>query len=458
MRQVYWERRPTAIGSLGVYLTASIGPERSEKPATWIWQNPALHEFCPWILDHHQGDDLALRRFDVARISQSAKRIPGQSRIQPLRPNPSQPQSASSEPFGRRALNLPVWHGDCLFLRNPGARHRTAGMRAPNPMEDHSHEIRTSAGGAAAALFFPFWRNSRRPMPHPALRRLNRARSRSKPHRRTLRLRPQLRRPLRITSQLPTVSRPAPAATPQSSAAATAPVADMRPVHAELVSKLDTKTAKTGDDVVAETKGSVKTADGTEIPKGTKLLGHVVAVQASRAGQISQVALAFDHAQLQGGTSLPIQSQIQAIEPPEGSATASAPDEMSRNPGGSAGASASSNGAPGSAGGANSAPAYAPPPTPQAQGGPPAGTVVAHNGKIAIKTTSIPGVLLASNAPGEQDPRMERASGILLGAKKDVQLDGGTQMVLASPPRAGAGGSRAPAARGRVKPPPTRAV
>jgi hypothetical protein len=39
-------------------------------------------------------------------------------------------------------------------------------------------------------------------------------------------------------------------------------------------------------------------------------------------------------------------------------------------------------------------------------------------------------VLLAINAPGEQDPRMTQASGILLGAKKDVQLDGGTQMVL----------------------------
>jgi hypothetical protein len=34
------------------------------------------------------------------------------------------------------------------------------------------------------------------------------------------------------------------------------------------VSKLDSKTAKTGDSVVIQTNTSVKTADGTEIPNG----------------------------------------------------------------------------------------------------------------------------------------------------------------------------------------------
>ena len=67
---------------------------------------------------------------------------------------------------------------------------------------------------------------------------------------------------------------------------------------------------------------------------------------------------------------------------------------------------------------------------PAGNGGPAAGTVVARNGNIAISTTSIPGVLVANNAPGQQDPRMAQASSILLGAKKDIQLDGGTQMVL----------------------------
>jgi hypothetical protein len=55
---------------------------------------------------------------------------------------------------------------------------------------------------------------------------------------------------------------------------------------------------------------------------------------------------------------------------------------------------------------------------------------VARTGNIAIRTTSIPGVLLANNEPGQQDPRMAQASGILLGAKKDVHLDSGTKVVI----------------------------
>src|ERR1700728_4027260 len=69
-------------------------------------------------------------------------------------------------------------------------------------------------------------------------------------------------------------------------------------------------------------------------------------------------------------------------------------------------------------------------PVPPASVAPAPGTVVARTGNIAIRTTSIPGVLLANNAPGLQDPRMAQASSILLGAKQDIQLSGGTQMVL----------------------------
>src|SRR5438105_2951548 len=94
----------------------------------------------------------------------------------------------------------------------------------------------------------------------------------------------------------------APSASAETSAptavAPTTPAPELRPVSAELVSNLDTKTAKTGDSVVVQTKAAVKTADGTEIPKGTKLVGRVVGAQASTAGDTSQVAVAFDHAEL----------------------------------------------------------------------------------------------------------------------------------------------------------------
>jgi hypothetical protein len=215
----------------------------------------------------------------------------------------------------------------------------------------------------------------------------------------------------------------------------------MSPVNGELVSKLDSKTAKTGDNVVVETKASVKTADGTEIPKGSKLIGHVIAVQPSGTGTNSQVALQFDHVELKGGQSVAVHSQIESIGPPEGAASASGSATMSGTPAGgtnspsatganSTGTNSGSraNAAPqGTAGEAGAAPAAA-------------GTVVAKNGSIAIQTTSIPGVLLANNAPGEQDPRMAQASSILLGARKDIQLEGGTQMVVGV--AAAAGGTR----------------
>jgi hypothetical protein len=204
----------------------------------------------------------------------------------------------------------------------------------------------------------------------------------------------------------------------------------MSSVNGELVSKLDSKTAKTGDSVVVQTKSSVKTADGTEIPKGSKLVGHVLGAKPSGAGENSQVALQFDHIELKGGQSVPIHSQIQSIAPAGGSASASGSSGMSGTPAaGSANPSTSgvnggsrASGAPQGTSADSGAAAE--------NGAPAAGTVVAKTGNIAIATTSVPGVLLANNAPGQQDPRMAQASSILLGAKQDIQLDGGTQMVV----------------------------
>ena len=102
-----------------------------------------------------------------------------------------------------------------------------------------------------------------------------------------------------------------------SSMSPEAPTAPMSPVNGELVNKLDSKTAKNGDSVVVQTKTSVKTPDGTEIPKGSKLVGHVIAAQPSQPGQNSQLALQFDRVELKGGKTMPVHSQIQSISPPE---------------------------------------------------------------------------------------------------------------------------------------------
>jgi hypothetical protein len=222
-------------------------------------------------------------------------------------------------------------------------------------------------------------------------------------------------------------------ASPTSLAAsAETPAIELSPVKGELVSKLDSKTAKAGDSVVVQTKASVKTADGTEIPKGSKLVGHVLGAKASATGENSQVVLLFDHFELKGGQNLAVHSQIQSITPAGGAAAMSASGATSGPPAGGS-SSPSAAGAGGTSGSMASG-------SPQRTGGDPAatagnsapapGTVVAKTGNIAIATTSVPGVLLANNAPGQQDPRMAQASSILLGAKQDIELVGGTQMVL----------------------------
>ena len=204
---------------------------------------------------------------------------------------------------------------------------------------------------------------------------------------------------------------------------------EMSPVKGELVSKLDTKTAKTGDSVVVQTKSSAKTADGTEIPKGSKLVGRVLAVHPSAAGDNSQVVLQFDHLELKGGQNMPVHTQIQSIAPASGAASASSAPVSASPAGGSSNPNAGGNSAGSNASSAPQATAGDTGAAPAA-GAPAAGTVVARTGNIAIATTSVPGVLLANNAPGQQDPRMAQASSILLGAKQDIQLDGGTQMVV----------------------------
>jgi len=222
----------------------------------------------------------------------------------------------------------------------------------------------------------------------------------------------------------PSAESASPSAPMASPAAATGP---MSPISGELTSKLDSKTMKAGDNVTVQVKTTGKTADGTEIPKGSKLVGRVLGVKAAGAGDNSQVVLQFDHLELKGGQNLPIHSQIQSIGTAGGATSASAsgapsspspaasPDASNSPSGnGSAGAAQAQTGAAGGASG----------------GAPAPGTVVAKTGMINISTTAVPGVLLANNAPGQQDPRMAQASSILLGAKQDIQLNDGTPMVV----------------------------
>jgi hypothetical protein len=257
---------------------------------------------------------------------------------------------------------------------------------------------------------------------------------------------------------------PASAGNDQPSPAA----AQLTPVKGELQDKLDSKSAKQGDSVVVKTKEDLKFPGGADIPKGSKLIGHVTNVQARADGkENSQIAIQFDRAELKGGQNMAIESVIRSVSPAQetpsdntvpGSYGASQGVQGTPGQGTEAGMTPSASGMSGSNGGTNpnttNRPGLASNTTAQpgmadesastgARTGMPApGSIVARNGNVAIRATSIPGVLLANDINGLP---FTNASGMLLGARRDIHLDGGTQMVVAvaaAPAGAGAGMTR----------------
>lgn len=94
-------------------------------------------------------------------------------------------------------------------------------------------------------------------------------------------------------------------------------------VSAELTRSLDSKHAKVGDPVEAKTTSKALLADGTKLPKGTKLIGHVTEVsRETKAHKTSQLAFAFDHAVLHNGREVPIHAVLRSLSAPAAMADA----------------------------------------------------------------------------------------------------------------------------------------
>jgi hypothetical protein len=104
----------------------------------------------------------------------------------------------------------------------------------------------------------------------------------------------------------------------QSSAESTA-ITDryLTPVKTELSTKVDSKNAVVGQEVDARIIETTKLADGTTLPKGTKLAGRVTQVQPmANGGGRSTLAMSFDHAELKGGKTIQVRCVIQMLAPP----------------------------------------------------------------------------------------------------------------------------------------------
>lgn len=116
----------------------------------------------------------------------------------------------------------------------------------------------------------------------------------------------------------------------QSPALLAAPAANHGVLPVRLAKSIDSKKAKTGDPIVTETTALVRTADGTVITTGTKVIGHLTdAAALSKGDADSSLGMVFDKIEMNGGKELNIKGTLQAIAPaPESDTGAAGPGTM----------------------------------------------------------------------------------------------------------------------------------
>ncbi|MGB9031804.1 MAG: hypothetical protein WCC27_16905, partial [Acidobacteriaceae bacterium] len=84
-------------------------------------------------------------------------------------------------------------------------------------------------------------------------------------------------------------------------------------VNTRLDRTLDSKSAATGQVVTAKLDGTVTTADGTKLPKGTELIGKVGDVKNAKGA--ASVSLVFTSAKLKDGKEIPVKATVLAAYP-----------------------------------------------------------------------------------------------------------------------------------------------
>ncbi len=107
-------------------------------------------------------------------------------------------------------------------------------------------------------------------------------------------------------------------------------------MNATLANSLDAKSNKPGDRIEARTTQDVKQDGKVIIPKGTRLVGHVMQAQERAKGQSqSALGVAFDQAELRNGQTMPVNLGIQALAMAQNSEQAStAGDDLMATSGG----------------------------------------------------------------------------------------------------------------------------
>jgi len=164
---------------------------------------------------------------------------------------------------------------------------------------------------------------------------------------------------------------------------------------------LDSSKLRDGDPIEVETAGSFKLADGTLVPKGSKLEGAVVSSKSrSRGDADSELTLSFERLHITNGKQLSLKGTVQAVFPP-------AEEPMGPNMA-TAGTSAGGSGAGAGSGGVG----------------------LTNNGTDRQSSTSTQAVMNV-NATGVQGVHdLELEHGVLRSNGKQVKLGSGLRMVV----------------------------
>jgi hypothetical protein len=85
-------------------------------------------------------------------------------------------------------------------------------------------------------------------------------------------------------------------------------------VNTKLDRTLDSKSAAVGQVVTAKLDGTVTTADGTKLARGTELIGKIAEVKNANGSPVS-VSLLFTSAKLKDGKEIPVKATVLAAFP-----------------------------------------------------------------------------------------------------------------------------------------------
>jgi len=228
---------------------------------------------------------------------------------------------------------------------------------------------------------------------------------------------------------------PAQSSSPSESSPADASLTGGTVINATLKSSVDSKKAKPGSPVTAQTTEAVKSVDGrTVLPKGTKLTGHVTQASAAGKGENqSALGIQFDKAQLKGGQEMPLTNlSIQAVAAPAHETSNYGTDTgTTAQPGMPTSTSGAPANNPSMAGSRGARPEGTPPstatpqPYPSGNPGATAGNEGNSAGPLPPNTRGVYGIEGVRIAPAQNGEGT-----LLTSTGKNVHLDSGTRLLL----------------------------